>query len=91
MANFWEIAVHWVGYLFSLSFVYLLFLFSFRFGFKSGIWLLIAPVPVYCYFITFLLVNILNDGAHFINVKRFRCLRFFSINCHGYNLCKITV
>ena len=27
--------------------------FIFHFGFKSGIWLLIAPVPVHCFSITF--------------------------------------
>ena len=40
--------------MFSLSFVYLLYLFISHFGFKSGIWLLIAPVPVHCFSITFL-------------------------------------
>ena len=33
----------------SLSFVYLYFLFISHFGFKSGIWLLIAPVPIHCF------------------------------------------
>ena len=49
MANFWEIAARSVGNLFSLSFVDFLYLFISRFGFKSGIWLLIAPVPVNCF------------------------------------------
>ena len=35
--------------MFPLSLVYLYFLFIFLFGFKSGIWLLIAPVPVLFY------------------------------------------
>ena len=39
--------------LFSLVFVYLQYLFISRFGFKSGIFLLIAQVPVHCFFITF--------------------------------------
>ena len=52
MATFWEIAARLVGHLFSLSFVYLLYLFISRFGFKSGIRLLIAPVPVHCFSIT---------------------------------------
>ena len=43
---------HSVGHLSSLSFVYLYFLFISQFGFKSGIWLLIAPVSVHCYSIT---------------------------------------
>ena len=38
---------------FSLYFFYLKYLFIFRFGFKSGICLLIAPVPVHCFSITF--------------------------------------
>ena len=52
MANFWEIVARSVGHMFSLSFV-LLYLFIFRFGFESGILLLIAPVPVHCFYITF--------------------------------------
>ena len=54
MATFWEIAARSVGHMFSLSFVYLYFSFISNFGFKSGIWLLIAPVPVHCFFITFI-------------------------------------
>ena len=53
MATFWEIAASSVSNLFSLYFVYLLYLFISRFGFKSGICLLIAPVPVHCFPITF--------------------------------------
>ena len=53
MATFWEIAARLVNKLFSLHFVYLKFLFISRFGFKSGICLLIAPVPVHCFSITF--------------------------------------
>ena len=53
MATFWEIAARSVGHIFPLSFVYLYFLFISHFGFKSGIWLLIAPVPVHCFSITF--------------------------------------
>ena len=49
MATFWEIAARSVGHMFSLSFVYLYFLFISHFDFKSGIWLLIAPVPVHCF------------------------------------------
>ena len=49
---FWEIAARLVGHLFSLSFVYLLYLFISRFGLKNGIWLLITPVPVHCFSIT---------------------------------------
>ena len=53
MATFWEIAACSVSNLFSLYFVYLQYLFISRFGFKSGICLLIAPVPVHCFSITF--------------------------------------
>ena len=51
MATFWEIPARSVSDLFSLYFVYL-YIVS-RFGFKSGIRLLIAPVPVQCFSITF--------------------------------------
>ena len=53
MATFWEIAARSVSNFFYLYFVYLLYLFISRFGFKSGICLLIAPVPVHCFSITF--------------------------------------
>ena len=53
MATFWEKAARSVSNLFSLYFVYLQYLFISRFGFKSGICLLIAPVPVHCFSITF--------------------------------------
>ena len=53
MATFWEIATRSVSNLFSLYFVYLFYLFISCFGFKSGICLLIAPVPVHCFSITF--------------------------------------
>ena len=43
-----------ISNLFSLYFVYLEYLFISRFGFKSGIRLLIAPVPVHCFSITFI-------------------------------------
>ena len=41
-----------LGHLFSLSFVYLYFLFISHISFKSDIWLLIALVPVRCFSIT---------------------------------------
>ena len=50
---FWGIAAPSVNNLFSLYFVYLLYLVISRFGFKSGICLLIATVPVHCFSITF--------------------------------------
>ena len=53
VATIWEIAARSVSKLFSLYFVYLYYLFISRFGFKSGICLLIAPVPVHCFSITF--------------------------------------
>ena len=52
MATFWEIAARSVSNLFSLYFVYLKYLFISRFGFKSGICLLIVPVPFHCFSIT---------------------------------------
>ena len=51
MATFLEIAVHSVGYMLSLAFFCLYFCIS-HFGFKSRIWLLIAPVHVHCFSIT---------------------------------------
>ena len=50
--TFLEIAASLVGHVFSLSFVYLYFLFISHFGYKSGIKTLIAPVPVHCFSIT---------------------------------------
>ena len=47
--------------LFSLYFVYLQYLFIPRFGFKSGICLFIAPVPVHCISITFLMTRLIYD------------------------------
>ena len=54
VATFWEIAARSVSNLFSLYFVYLKYLFISRFGFKSGICLLIVLVPVHCFSITFI-------------------------------------
>ena len=48
MATFLKIAVHSVGHLYLLYFVYLYFI-NFHFGVKSGFWLLIAPVAVHCF------------------------------------------
>ena len=53
VATFWEIAARSVNNLFLLYIVYLQYLFISRFGFKSGIYLFIAPVPVHCSSITF--------------------------------------
>ena len=53
MTTFWEIADHSVDTFFSLYFVYLYVLVISHFGFESGICLLIAPVPVHCFLITF--------------------------------------
>ena len=63
MATFWEIAARSVSNLFSLYFVFCLivfcilsmciYLFPVKVCFKSGICLLIAPVPVHCFSITF--------------------------------------
>ena len=52
MATYWEIAVRSVDYIFSLSFVYLYFLFISHFDFKTGTCLLIAQAPVHCFSIT---------------------------------------
>ena len=60
MATFWEIAARSVSNLFSLYFVYLEYLFISRFGFKSGICILIGPVPVHCFSITFSVIKNLN-------------------------------
>ena len=59
MAIFWKIAARSVSNFFSLYFVYLKYLFISRFGFKSGICLLIDPVPVHCFSITFM--NCIKD------------------------------
>ena len=67
---FGGIAALSVNNLFSLYFVYLLHLFISRFGFKTGICLLIAPVPVHCFSITFLHMLLLK----LINALVFHCL-----------------
>ena len=51
-ATFWLIATRSVGHMLSLSFLYLYFFIS-HFGLKRGIWLLIVPVPIHCFSITF--------------------------------------
>ena len=53
MAAFWEMADRSVSNLFSLYFVYLWYLFISRFGFRSGICLLIAQVHVHCFSVAF--------------------------------------
>ena len=58
MAAFWEVAARSFDHLFSLSFAYLLYLFISRFGFESGVWFLISPVPVHCFSITFSLLSV---------------------------------
>ena len=65
MATFWEIAARSVSNLFSLYFVYFIYLFISHFGFKSGICLLIAPVPAHCFSITFLDIANLFGGQIF--------------------------
>ena len=67
MATFLGIAARSVSNLFSLYVVYLKYFFISRFGFKSGICLLIAHVPVHCFSITSrYLDDLLNIGdIHF--------------------------
>ena len=45
----------WDGLRYFIAF-HIIILFISRFGFKSGIWFLIAPVPVHCFSITFMTV-----------------------------------
>ena len=66
MATFWEIAARSVSNLFSLYFVYLQYLFISRFGIKSGICLLIAPVPVHCFSLTFKKCSFLKGETHYL-------------------------
>ena len=54
MATFWEKAARSVSNLYSLYFVYILYLFISRFSFKSGICLLIAQCSCHCFSITFI-------------------------------------
>ena len=56
------IAARSVGHMSSLYFVYLQYLFISRFGFESGIWFLIAPVPVHCFSITFPYIETLQSA-----------------------------
>ena len=58
LVRFWMLSGHLLGNSCQLGWQYVLIvcclfvIFIFRFGFKSGIWLLIAPVPFHCSFIT---------------------------------------
>ena len=40
--------------------LFVIFIFTSRFGFNSGIWLLIAPVPVRCFSITYIVYILSN-------------------------------
>ena len=77
MATFWIIAARSVSNLFSLYFVYLLCLFISRFGFKSEICRLIAPVPVHCFSITSL------GAGYFIMWLKILQNAYKHIYCHG--------
>ena len=83
MATFWEIAARSVNNMFSLYFVYLYYLFIFCFGFKSGICLLIAPVPVHCFSIT--LIRLLLFTCNYV-VSVWRGFLFFWVLGMGYVL-----
>ena len=62
LVRFWLLSGHLVGnscphgwsYVFIVFCLFVFFLFISHFGFKSVIWLLIAPVPVHCFSITFI-------------------------------------
>ena len=82
MATFREIAALSVGHLFSLSFVYMSLLLISQFGLKSGIWLLIAQVPIHCYSISFknALGLVLTDLRYSISSRAsISILIFFSL------------
>ena len=70
MAIFWEIAARSVSNLFSLYFVYLQYLFISRFGFKSKICLLIVPVPVHCFSITYLFIKSFSQHRQYETLIR---------------------
>ena len=53
VTTFWEIAAHSVGHFFSLYFVYFVMFVISHFCFERGICLLISPVLVHCFLITF--------------------------------------
>ena len=66
MATIWEIVACSVGNLLSLPFVYLLYLLISRFGLKSGISFLIAPVSVHCCSIT-LIMSALQQSTRLVH------------------------
>ena len=76
MTTFWEIAAHSVGHLYSFYCVFLYIFF--HFGFKSGIWLFIAPVSVHCFSITLTQEN--ENGEVCIEKQR-RSLDEISLKC----------
>ena len=80
MATFWEIAARSVGNLFSLCFVCLWCLFVSRFGFKSGICLLIAPVPVRCFSITFIVLDGTNEWNMEVDLRKETCFPGCGLN-----------
>ena len=59
-----------VHYTFSSVWVAEFIFIYFPFGFKSGICLLIAPLPVHCFSITFFLRNIIHIILFALGVKR---------------------
>ena len=73
MATFW--AARSVSNLFSLYFVYLLYLFISCFGIKSGICLLIAPVPVHCFSLTFAKLPVLRVYPECVDYVRLHTLK----------------
>ena len=64
------IAARSVSNLFSLCFVYLQYLIISCFGFKSGICILVAPVPVHCFSISFTVIALTICHSDYHNISR---------------------
>ena len=108
MATFWEIATRSVSNLFSLYFVFCnIYLFPVLVCFKSGICLLIAPVPVHCFSITSVSFeqcikvtgfkkfdngNIVPKSMeHFLHFLKIMYLRHFSDSPQIYRLAPVLI
>ena len=75
LVRFWLLSGHLLGNSYPLNWPFVLIVFCqfviffFHFGIRSGIWRLIAPVPVNCFSITFIFVFVHNARHLFYNLS----------------------
>ena len=68
MAIIWERAAHSVDHMFSLYFDFVILVIS-SFGFKGGIWVLIAPVPGHCILVTHIARLVPPSAIHHLSSR----------------------